>query len=220
MVVGAIVLLAEPLSISSLAGLLEIPKSVISRRLVTLHSVLSVPESIDGPVRLLHLSFRDFLVDPAKRENNPFWISEDASHEMIAMRCLRLLSSGDHLKEDICGLKISGAARAHVPVITIHAALPAHIRYACSYWVYHLEKSGNNITDNHEAMKFLEKYFLQWLEALSLLGKISESISMIRSLQKLVQVSIQVKQASIRRLTILFTMYRQAVSKPMPSCKM
>jgi hypothetical protein len=220
MVVGAIVLLAEPLSISSLAGLLEISKSVISRRLVTLHSVLSVPESIYGPVRLFHLSFRDFLVDPAKRENSPFWISEEATHEKIAMRCLRLLSSGSYLKEDICGLKISGAARVHVPVIKIHAALPAHIRYACSYWVYHLEKSGSNITDDHEAMEFFEKYFLYWLEALSLLGKISGSISMIRSLQKLVQVSTQVKQSFIRRLTIVFTMYRQAVSRQTPSCKM
>jgi hypothetical protein len=220
MAVGAIVLLAEPLSISSLAGLLEISKLVISRRLVSLHSVLSVAESIDALVRLLHLLFQHFLVDPVKRENSPFWISEEATHEMIGMRCLRLLSSGDYLKEDICGLEIPGAARAHVPVAAIHSALPTHIRYACLYWVYHLEKSGSETTDDREVMEFLGKYFLHCLEALSLLGKISESTSKIRSLQKLVQVSMQVKQAFIRRLTMEFTTYRQAVSRQAPSCQM
>src|SRR5437667_15781 len=63
-VVGSIVLLAEPLSTSSLARLLDIPKSVIDRRLMSLHSVLSVLASAESPVRMFHLSFRDFLVDP------------------------------------------------------------------------------------------------------------------------------------------------------------
>ncbi|KAJ5368809.1 Vegetative incompatibility protein HET-E-1 [Penicillium cataractarum] len=186
-VVGAIVLLAEPLSVSSLSDLIDLPKPVISRRLVSLHSVLAVPESIDTPVRLLHLSFRDFLVDSAKRDGNPFWIDEEATHKRIAMRCLRLLSSSDYLKEDICGLEIPGAARVDVPIIAIHSALPAHVRYACLYWVYHLEQSRTSIPDDHEAVVFLQKHLLHWLEALSLLGNISEAISMLRSLQKLVQ---------------------------------
>jgi hypothetical protein len=111
-VVGSIVLLAEPLSTSPLARLLHIPRSVIDRRLVSLHSILRVPASAESPVRMFHLSFRDFLVDPNKRGTNPFWVDESATHERIATRCLELLSSSGHLRKDICNPKMPGTARA------------------------------------------------------------------------------------------------------------
>jgi hypothetical protein len=63
-IVGSIIVLESPLSIISLAHLLNIPKDNISCRLDSLHSVLSIPNSEDIPVRLLYLSFRKFLVNP------------------------------------------------------------------------------------------------------------------------------------------------------------
>ena len=65
-IVGSIVVLASPLSATSLARILDIDKGDIDNRLDLLHSVLSVPSSSDSPIRLLHLSFRDFLLDPAR----------------------------------------------------------------------------------------------------------------------------------------------------------
>ena len=62
-VVGSIVVLESPLSTRSLARLLQVPQKEVECRLDALHSVLSVPEDEDVPIRLLHLSFRDFLVD-------------------------------------------------------------------------------------------------------------------------------------------------------------
>ncbi|KAH6883946.1 vegetative incompatibility protein HET-E-1 [Thelonectria olida] len=185
-VVGSIMLLAEALSTPSLAGLLDIPGYVIDRRLVSLHSILSVPASAESPVRMFHLSFRDFLVDPEKRDTNPFWVDERATHERIANKCLELLSSSGHLRKDICDLKMPGTARADIQPAVIEPCLPAHVRYACLYWVYHLEQSSARITDSHRAYLFLSRHFLHWLEALSLLGKISDSIAMISSLQALI----------------------------------
>lgn len=71
-IVGTIIHLAEPLSRSSLASLLNIDGQQIEGQLSCLHSVLSVPSSADSPIRMLHLSFRDFLVNPDKRHTNPF----------------------------------------------------------------------------------------------------------------------------------------------------
>ncbi|KAK9780119.1 hypothetical protein SCARD494_14296, partial [Seiridium cardinale] len=68
-VVGSIVTIASPLSTSALAQLLEIPVATIDNALRTLHSVLSIPISPQHPVRPLHLSFRDFLVDPARHND-------------------------------------------------------------------------------------------------------------------------------------------------------
>jgi hypothetical protein len=103
-VVGSIVILASPLLATSLDLLLGIPKGTVDSRTDLLHSVLSIPSNPDLPIRLLHLSFRDFLVDTEKRETNPFWINEKDVHKNLATRCLQCLSTGKYLKKDICDL--------------------------------------------------------------------------------------------------------------------
>jgi len=188
-VVGSIVLLAEPLPASLLAALIGVPKDVVDARLDYLHSVLSIPSNSNSPLRLFHLSFRDFLVDPDKRDTNPFWVDEKATHDRIATRCLELLSGSGHLRKDICNLSMSGVARQDVDLAVIESSLPVDVRYACLYWVHHMEQSGAPMTDSHLAYHFLQHHLLHWLEALALLGKISDSITMINSLQALSSVS-------------------------------
>ena len=62
-IVGTIVILSETLSTAALAKLLAMEKERITIRLRTLRSVLNVPEDTVSPIRLLHPSFRDFLLD-------------------------------------------------------------------------------------------------------------------------------------------------------------
>ncbi|CEL08535.1 hypothetical protein ASPCAL11684 [Aspergillus calidoustus] len=90
-VVGTIAVLAEPLSANSLSRVLGLPKSSIDGRLMSLHSVLSVPDSPDVPIKMLHLSFRDFLVDPAKRDTNPFWgyLAKKSQPRELSHACLQ-----------------------------------------------------------------------------------------------------------------------------------
>ncbi|KAJ3539301.1 hypothetical protein NM208_g5547 [Fusarium decemcellulare] len=185
-IVGAIVLLAEPLSVSTLSLLLDIPKNTINGIIGSLHSVLHVPNSASLPVRVLHLSFRDFLIGPESRQGNPFWVDGKATHERIATNCLRLLTSGNHLKQDICSLSWPGTSRHKVEQDLIDSKLPDEIRYACLYWSHHLKQSDIYITDNHEAHQFLQGHFLFWLEALSLLGQMRESSSMLNTLGSIV----------------------------------
>ena len=79
-VVGSVVVLKSPLSAVSLARLLQVPQEEVKCRLDSLHSVLSVPNSENGPIRLLHLSFREFLVNPQKQGKSPFWVDEKSTH--------------------------------------------------------------------------------------------------------------------------------------------
>ncbi|KAJ6058366.1 NACHT and WD40 domain protein [Penicillium canescens] len=79
-VIGAIVILESPLSVNSLSKLLELPESLIQLRLSSLHSVLRVPESETEPVRLFHLSFRDFILDPETRKKTYFGMNERDIH--------------------------------------------------------------------------------------------------------------------------------------------
>ncbi|KAK6503773.1 hypothetical protein TWF481_008779 [Arthrobotrys musiformis] len=76
--------------------------------------------------------------------------------------------------------------------------LPKYVQYACRYWVHHLKHSlalaSNPDADrehNHEDIydentdliyTFLREHFLHWLEALSLIGYLSECVSLIDTL--------------------------------------
>jgi hypothetical protein len=73
---GVIILLKTPLSVDSLALLLQKPACEISDLLECLHSVLNVPINTSTPVRILHLSFCDFLVGT----DCEFRVDEKATH--------------------------------------------------------------------------------------------------------------------------------------------
>ncbi|KAH8878509.1 HET-domain-containing protein [Thozetella sp. PMI_491] len=189
-IVGAVILLAEPLSPLTLSKLLGIPLATIQGQLQTLHSVLVIPKRADAPIRTFHLSFRDFLLDPSKKGINEFWISEPATHERLAGRCIELLSSKNTLKKDICSLWKPGVPLSEVDRRTIDQLLPPEAQYACLYWVNHLELARVLVQDSHPAYKFLKTHFLHWLEALCLLGKIHDSIGMVEALRKLQQQAL------------------------------
>ncbi|KAK4078309.1 uncharacterized protein Triagg1_3325 [Trichoderma aggressivum f. europaeum] len=184
-IVGTIVLLANPLSITSLASLLAIETEKIDNQLDMLHSVLDIPLNPDVPIRLFHLSFRDFLIDKENRDVNSFWVDEQETHQIIMLRCLELLST-DNLQKDICDLRRPGALRLEIEQERIDTHFPPEMQYACLYWVYHLKESGGTVRDHDQVHYFLIRHLLHWIEALSLLGRISESVSMLDSLLDIV----------------------------------
>lgn len=187
-IVGSIVILANPLSTTSLAHLLDRPKKDIDRRLRLLHSVLRIPSCASSPVKLLHLSFRDFLVDPQMREENPFWVDEKQSHSQLATQCLRLMR--ENLRRNICRLDAPGILRSDINSQSVDKYLPPELRYACLYWVYHIERSHSLICDDHNVHQFLMSHFLYWLEAMSLLRAIAEAVLVVTRLESLLKVSL------------------------------
>jgi hypothetical protein len=187
-IVGSIVVLESPLSISSLARLFQISKEDIRCRLDSLHSVLSIPHSEDLPVRVLHLSFRDFLIDPRKRGKSPFWVEERETHESLASKCLGLLSSPEGLSQNMCKLLNPGTLRSRIDKQTIAICLPPELQYACRYWAHHLEQSDHCIHDGDPIHLFLQEYLLYWLEAMSLIGEAYKCIHIIKKLQGLTEV--------------------------------
>ncbi|KAI0192760.1 hypothetical protein EV127DRAFT_386433, partial [Xylaria flabelliformis] len=183
--IGSVILLANPLSTPALAYLLGISEDVINNHLNYLHSVLSIPLLPDSPVRLFHLSFRDFLIDPSKRGKNLFWVDEKETHKHLAADCLRVMNKT--LCVDICQVKWPGTLRASINPQIISDKLRPEVQYACQYWVYHIQQAGDVFIDNGQVLGFLQQHFLHWLEALSLIGRASESLQNIGILQSLLQ---------------------------------
>lgn len=184
-ILGVIVMLESPLSVVSLAEFLELSEEKVDRRLSLLHSVLSIPSDHAKPVRLFHLSFRDFLLDPTTRGRTPFWVDEKRMQQRLAARCLHICGS---LRKNICGLN-HDTNRAEIDRQTIDHYLPPELQYSCRYWVHHLTQSEDPIAKMDDVLSFLRKHFLHWIEIMSILGWVSEMVGMINLLQSIMRVS-------------------------------
>ena len=183
-IVGLIILLAVPLSINTLSPFLEIEVDRISNRLDSFRSVLSIPTDENQPVRILHLSFPEFLV----RTTTKFRVDAPSKHKDVANSCLRTMRR--LLRRDICNLADPGARRADIDTQQISQNLPPELQYSCRYWIHHLKNSLVLSSDIEEVRLFLNKHFLHWMEVMSLLGLISEMIRMLDILRTMVSVSI------------------------------
>ncbi|KAM5528787.1 Vegetative incompatibility protein HET-E-1-like protein 7 [Fusarium oxysporum f. sp. phaseoli] len=183
LIVGTIITLASPLSARALALLLDVHIDEVTTRLRMLHSVLQVPKSVDSPVRLLHLSFRDYLVDPENKETVEFWVDEKLAHRKLAKHCLRVMRSA--LRKNICSLSFPGMHRSAVGVQQLEECVPPELQNVCMNWVHHQTKVDFEPNGSNDIYDFLKTHFLHWLEVLSLIGRISESIGFIDKLQSI-----------------------------------
>ncbi|RPB19119.1 hypothetical protein L211DRAFT_744915, partial [Terfezia boudieri ATCC MYA-4762] len=163
--------------LSEIAKLLRLP--TISKTLASLRSVLNVPEVESQPIRLFHPSFRDFLLDPQRCLDSRFWIDQKENHINLFRECMWILSE---LRQDLCDLREPGVSVDDIQENIIQQHIPAHIRYACRYWLSHFQLGNANQKDLDRILRFLEQDFLHWLEALSLIRGVSNGVLMVRAL--------------------------------------
>jgi hypothetical protein len=88
--IGTIMRLKSPLSITSLAYLLQLESINILQALIGIQSILMIPGSDDEPVRLFHTSLRDFMT--TKSRSGDFFVDPTVGHFVIANGCLRALT--------------------------------------------------------------------------------------------------------------------------------
>ena len=110
-------------------------------------------------------------------------MDEKEAHRVLAKSCLQLISN---LKRDIYNLYALGALASKVDNSWVEQCLPADLQYACRYWVQHLQRSRARLFDNSQVHTFLREHLLHWLEALSLIGKSSDSVQIVTNLQSMV----------------------------------
>ena len=180
-IVGTIVLSLAPLSVNALGPLLHMPTHLIERRLDLLHSIISIPRGRDSPVRILHQSLSDFLLD--HKRSGEFWIEKHVVHGFLVAKCLEVLTATPHLRMDICDAREPGILRRDISAQSINDSLPACLQYTCCYWVNHLEQCDDPANQEKMVFRFLEERFIFWLEALSLLGRVMESYRLLTILK-------------------------------------
>jgi hypothetical protein len=184
---GSIVVLFAPLSVSSLHKLLSIPRQKVDQVLKDFHAILDISKN-DQPLRLHHPSFRDFLLDKKRCEDPNLRVDEKQAHQKLATHCLQLISTS--LKQTMCGVDAPSTLVTSIKRSRVEQILSPEIQYACQYWTEHVKRSNTQLSDNGEVHIFLQKHLLHWLEALGWIGKVSEGMHAIAFLESFASVSI------------------------------
>ena len=158
-VVGAILLLFDPLSIKDLSDLLGCSIQYIQNITRSLHSLLCVPGSIEEPIQVFHKSFPDFLMDPHRCEDKKLVVEPTVYHARILLACLRLMEK--RLRRNICNLD-DYTVLSEVKVSSTHkkAHIGDGLEYACKFWTKHLLEIPSS---NPHTEETLVLGFMQWM---------------------------------------------------------
>jgi hypothetical protein len=123
-VIGTVMLLTSPLSITHLAKLLQLRAEDIVQALLGTQSILMIPGDDDQAIQLFHTSLRDFLI--SQPCSNKFFINPATHHFSIAIDCLTIIAMQPQKGIFYDGVQV----------------------YACMNWCYHIHHSLINGGDS------------------------------------------------------------------------
>ena len=197
-VMAFVLALKEPLSLTSISALFDGDPNI--RDIIKpLGSLLDGAHNEQKPIRPLHTSFRDFLLDDAR--SSTFYVNILPSHSLslghASLACMQTM-----LKFNICDLKDSRLRNNAVPDLAIRVtkAIPPYLAYSCQYWMDHVQHAECAPELLDEVTSFFKKFFPFWLEAISLL---SHSYSVSSTLSALATCTILKQWAKVGSRTVM-----------------
>ncbi|KAG9092213.1 hypothetical protein FS749_015913 [Ceratobasidium sp. UAMH 11750] len=188
---GVIIVTATrtPLSVPNLARLLRgrIPQDTLDYVLQYLSSVLYVDEKRGDAIRVSHPSFMDFITNRSRSKE--LCVDLEQQNTILAECCLETMTS--ELRFNICDLETSHLLNRDVPGLEarVRDAIGPHLDYSCVYWSGHLVAARKQRMDGPLRAFLFEPQLLYWIEALSLLGKLSVALSSLLELSRAVDIT-------------------------------
>ena len=189
LVVGAILLVFDPLSSKALSELFKNcgTPTRISNTLRSLHSLLLVPNNEVDPIRIFHKSFPDFLTDSGRCKDERFFVNPSVHHIDIFFSCLDLTK--ERLRKNICNLD-------GCPSLSEVKDLPARkdvyigsaLGYACRFWTKHLAMVPGDNSHVSRILKAIDEFFatrlLFWIEVLGLTGNLNAGVHALHDIDQ------------------------------------
>jgi hypothetical protein len=176
----------RPLSLAELAVLADLLPKMTQTIVEKCGSFLTIKENT---VSLIHQSANDYL-----KANYTSRLQQGGAVQGHADISRHLINAMSKLRKNIYSLPHVGSKSED---ITVPSPDPLEgLRYSCVFWVQHFcevcsqldpQKSSAQLYD--QVYQFLQVHLLHWLEALSLIRKISEGILAIFSLETQIPVS-------------------------------
>ena len=184
-IVGAVLLVHNPLSAKALSDLLRLPN--IRSTLYSLHSLLLVPENPEDPICIFHKSFPDFLSDPNRCKDGKFLVKPSIHHEEILLSCLKIMR--EKLKKNVCNFD-DYAVLSEVKDLSIQKKdhIGEALEYACQFWTKHLLGTPHDSPCVQEVQmaidQFFTTHFLHWIEVLVVVGNLDVGVHAIDDIEQ------------------------------------
>ncbi|KAJ5223161.1 uncharacterized protein N7469_009401 [Penicillium citrinum] len=174
---GVITTVFRPITFDELSACLDIPEEADDSDLAEIVGLCGSFLTLRGrTISLVHQSAKDFLLREAFHEI--IRDGQEKLHYSIFSKSLRAIART--LRRDIYNLVHPG-----YPIDKVRQPDPdplAVIRYACIYWVDHLDKCSpdknatEDLQENSLVGDFFRQDYLHWLEALSLSRSLSDGV--------------------------------------------
>lgn len=188
-VVGAIVVLEDPLPLPALAKLLDMQESVVKTTIRHLYSIIA-PGTGNQTPQLYHKSFPDFITDKNRCLDERFYINTQKHHSECAQLCFKMIER--ELHSNMFGLQGLQKYMTNVEIMKLgNYKISYELKYACMYWATHLSKAHDsteillNLLD-----EFAFTHLLPWIEVLSLIGKLEVAYPALQLAQQVLVGSL------------------------------
>ena len=145
-ILTSVVYVYNPLSISAISALMEIPINHIEAALCSLHSLIYIPSyGPDMPISTFHASFYDFISNQIHLSKH--YLDPCISHKHIAHQCLELMN------------KVwSQKAKIHYLEERKCTEISRSLEYACSNWITHF--TYKDVGEPVELNDFFQQHLL------------------------------------------------------------
>jgi hypothetical protein len=165
----------DPLTSEVLSSLLPIDAYELQNYLVTLSSVLFLPDDTDTSrfIRPLHQSFPDFILQRGGQIHPELTLDPTTAAGHITELCLR--QCNDHLHLDMCNIHDPSLFNDEIPNLEalISNCIPEALRYSCKFWpvhcLEHIRAAGSHSPLPSGLEQFCTTHLLHWVEVLSLI---------------------------------------------------
>jgi hypothetical protein len=150
-----------------------VDENMCREHLRRISAILNYHHGTTDPVCLMHLSFTDFISDPARcSELSHYVVNTAEDHLRMTECCLQIMNR--HLRHDICDLRDPSLFNSEISDLT--ALVEAHVlgclRYSCRYWIihwiHHIRAAGSQAQTPPSLDRFCGEHLFHWIEVLAL----------------------------------------------------
>lgn len=206
-ILRAITLVFRPLNLEELAAVAGLPSEHFGsvQAVVDLVGCCGLFLTVrEGVASFIHLSAKDYFTAGKGRQ-----VCEGTPAEEHGRTTELLLGSMSRvLKRDMCNLLRPGSLTEEVLATgQIKKSIVPQVAYACEYWVEHLiagwQSRSNLLADGGKVHSFLQEHLLHWLEAMSLLQRMTDALAALDNLGSVLSVreSLTIQQTELRKGT-------------------
>ncbi len=90
----------------------EIRLDCVNTALLRLQSIIAIPDETLQPIRLHNASFRAYIMDPRRCNDERFSVDGKRQHKILAERCLRIMA--EHLRKNVCEARAPGTRMTQI----------------------------------------------------------------------------------------------------------